>query len=178
MSYRQAMDTAWFKEHVQSMSRDIYWLDENSDVELGEPVILHPTLTGFVGNPIKKRRIKSYDNASPGVDMAIGVSLDIRYSTSGVSNDEKILRPDKYWPREITVMKLGIAPIINTHTGIEAIINDTAIPSNGGAESIRVLATGVRAAATTLGKWLQSTEATRPGLLFVNPQSFELYPST
>ena len=165
MSYRQAMDTGWFKEHTMALSKGRFWLDEFYDVELGEPVVKH-ALTGFVANPIKKRRIKSYDNATPGAEEPIGVSLDIRYSTSGVTEDQKIMRPDWYWPREITVMQIGICPVINTATGYQALINDKAVPADGGAQSIN--APGVTGT-YTLGKWLQDTIATRPGLLFVNP---------
>lgn len=165
MSYRQPMDRGWFKEHTQCLSKGKFWLDEYSPVELGEPVVRH-SLTGYVANPINKMRIKSYDNATPGAVEPLGVSLDIRYSMSGVTEDEKIMRPDWYYPREITVMQIGICPIINTATGYEARINDKAVPANGGAQSEN--APGV-STGYTLGKWLEDTEAQTPGLLFVNP---------
>jgi len=168
----------WFKEHTTALSKGKYWLDEQYDVELGEPIVIHPSLTGFVANPINKIRVKSYDNATAGAEMAIGVSLDIKYASSGVSNDDKILRPDYYWPRDMLAMQIGICPITNTHTGITINVNDTVVPSNGGCESLSTLGTGVRATAYTLGKALQSAPPGVPGLVWVNPQSHDKFPLT
>lgn len=165
MAYRQGF-TAFFKEHTTSLSKGRFWLDEGSDCELGEPMQLDTT-TGYVANPINKRRIKSYDNVTPGAEEVIGVSLDIRSVMTGATADEKIMRPDYYWPREITVMAIGICPVVNTATGYEAQINDKAVPADGGAQSVN--APGV-STGFTLGKWLQETLAQTPGLIWVNPQ--------
>jgi len=166
------MDTGWFKEHTECLSKGTFWLDERYPVELGEPTC-HTSETGYVANPINKRRIKSYDNANPGAEMALGVSLDIREMSSGVSSDSIILRPDLYYPREITTMFIGICPVRNTSTGYTTEINDTVVPTNGGCVSLGS-ATG---AAFTLGKAVSRALPTRPGLVWVNPQSFEAYNS-
>jgi len=169
MSSRNAY-TSFFKEHTECLTKGRYWLDEQYGVELGEPVCLHPTLTGYVGNPKNKRRIKSYDNATPGAEHAFGVSLDILYASSGVDKDTLILRPDHYYPREIAVMKIGICPIVNVATGYTAQMDEKALPANGGAVGF-----GAPGAATgvglhyPLGKWLDETPAQMPGLLYVNP---------
>lgn len=169
MSYRNAR-TSFFKEHTTSLSKGRYWLDEASAVTLGEPVCLHPTLTGYVGNPKNKRRIKSYDNATPGAEHAFGVSLDIRYVSSGVEKDDLIMRPDRYYPREITVMKIGICPVVNVATGYTAQIDEKALPANNGAVGFGApgAATGV-GVHYPLGKWLDETAPDTPGLLYVNP---------
>jgi hypothetical protein len=164
-AYRQGF-TAFFKEHTQALSKGRFWLDEDSDCELGEPMLIDSGQTGYAANPIKKQRIKSYDNVTPGAEEVIGVSLDIRSVMTGATDDEKIMRPDYYWPREITVMQIGICPIVNTATGYEAQINDKAVPSDGGAQSFG--APGV-STGFTLGKWLQRTPAQTPGLVWVNP---------
>lgn len=157
---------SFFKEHTTALSKGRFWLDENSAITLGEPVKIHTTLTGLVANPIRKRRIRSYNNATPGAEEVIGVSLDIRYSTSGITDDDRIMRPDRYYPREITTMAIGICPVLNTATGFAANINDKAFPAIGGAQPIGApgISTGF-----TLGKWLQDTPAQEPGLIWVNP---------
>jgi len=169
MSQRNAY-TSFFKEHTTSLTKGKYWLAESSPVELGEPVVLHPTITGYVANPKRKRVIKSYDNAIPGAEHAFGVSLDIRYISSGVSKDDQIMRPDWYYPREITVMKIGICPVVNVATGYTAQIDEKALPANGGAVGFGAPggATGI-GAHYSLGKWLDETPAQTPGLLYVNP---------
>jgi len=161
--------TTFFKEHTQALSKGRFWLDEQSSCTLGESMKLHPTLTGYIQTPIKKRRITRYSNATPGAEEVIGVSLDIRHVSSGITNDERIMRPDYYFPREITVMQIGICPIVNTATGYVAQINDKAVSALLGAQSINApgVATG---AGYTLGKWLQRTPAQEPGLVYVNPQ--------
>lgn len=162
----------WFKQHTTALSTGRYWLGEDYAVELGEPVCYHSD-TGFVANPKNKRKIKSYDNATAGAEHAFGVSLDIRYQKSGVSDETLVLRPDRYTPREITVMKIGICPIKNTHTGIAISIDDTVVPSNGGCETIGQYGTGLWSAKYTLGKSLEEIAATHRGLVWVNPESFE-----
>lgn len=157
--------STFFKEHTTALSKGRFWLDENSSVTLGEPVKFHAT-TGMVATPINKRRITRYDNATPGAEEVIGVSLDIRYSQSGVSDDDIIMRPDRYYPREITVMQIGICPIVNTATGYSANVNDKALPAQLGAQPVG--APGV-STGYTLGKWLQDTAAQEPGLVWVNP---------
>lgn len=169
MSNRNAY-TSFFKEHTECLTKGRYWLNEEYGCELGEPMCLHPTLTGYVANPKRKRIIKSYDNATPGAEHAFGVSLDIRYLSSGVSKDDKIMRPDWYFPREITVMKIGICPVVNMATGYTAQVDEKALPANGGAVGF-----GAPGAATgvgehySLGKWLDETLPETPGLLYVNP---------
>lgn len=169
MSYRNAY-TGFFKEHTECLTKGRYWLNEEYGVTLGEPVVLHPTLTGYVSNPKNKRVIKSYDHATPGAEHAFGVSLDIRSISSGVSKDDKIMRPDYYYPREITVMKIGICPVVNVATGYTALIDQKALPANGGA--VGFLAPGAATGVGNhypLGKWLDETPADTPGLLYVNP---------
>lgn len=158
---------SFFKEHTTALSKGRFWLDENSNITLGEPVKFH-ALTGLVATPIKKRRITAYDNATPGAEEVIGVSLDILYSQSGVSDDDKIMRPDWYYPREITIMQIGICPVVNTATGYAANVNDKAFPAIGGAQAVGApgISTGF-----TLGKWLQDTPAQEPGLIWVNPMT-------
>jgi hypothetical protein len=167
----------WFKEHTTALSKGKYWLADEYDVELGEPVVRHAD-TGFVANPINKKKVKSYDNATAGAEEALGVSLDIKYAISGVSSDDKILRPDYYWPRDMLIMQIGICPIVNTHTGYTTLVNQTVIPSNGGCESLGAQPTGLRADKTTLGKALQDAPPGVPGLVWVNPQSMDKYPLT
>ena len=168
MSYRNAY-TSFFKEHTDCLTKGKYWLDEQYGIELGEPALLHPTLTGYVGNPKNKRRIKSYDHATPGAEHAFGVSLDIKHVSSGVSKDDKMMRPDWYYPREITVMKIGICPVVNVATGYTAQMDEKALPANGGAVGFGApgAATGV-GVHHSLGKWLNDTPAQTPGLLYVN----------
>ena len=175
MSY-QAYD-GWFKQHTNAISTGTYWLADDYAVELGEPVCFH-SATGFVANPKKKRNIKSYDNAVAGAEMALGVSLDLRYMKSGVSTEDLVLRPDRYMPREIAVMKIGICPIKNTKTGAAIGINETVLPSDGGCEGIASFATGVRASKHTLGKALENIPADGRGLIWVNPNAVDKYPLT
>jgi len=167
--YRTAYHS-FFKEHVQSLSKGRFWLDEASDVDLGEPCVLHPTLTGYIGTPIKKRRIKSYDNATPGAEHAIGISLDIREISSGVSNDNIILRPDYYYPREITLMKMGICKMLNKATGYTAQIDEKCLPANGGGYPQGGPGTQ-SGSGYSLGKWLEETVPGEAGLVFVDPKA-------
>lgn len=169
MSARDAYQS-FFKEHTECLTKGRYWLNESYAVTLGEPCCLHTTLTGYVANPKRKRIIKSYDNATPGAEHAFGVSLDIRYASSGVEKDDKIMRPDWYFPREITVMKMGICPVVNMATGYTALMDQKALPANGGAVGFLApgAATGI-GAHYPLGKWLDDTPPALPGLLYVNP---------
>jgi len=165
----------WFKEHTTALSKGKYWLSDEYDVELGEPICRHAN-TGYIANPINKKFAKSYDNAIAGAEEALGVSLDIKSVISGVSDDDKIMRPDFYWPRDILVMQIGICPIVNTNTGYTTLVNQTVIPSNGGCESLGAYGSGIRNAKHTLGKALQDAPPGVPGLVWVNPESFERYP--
>lgn len=162
----------WFKEHVTSLSVGRYWLSEESAVTLGEPVCWS-SVTGLIANPKRKRRIKAYNNATAGADMSIGVSLDVRYASSGVDDEDKVLRPDRYYPREIAVMKIGVCPIKNTNTGMAISLNDTVLPTINGCETINNTATGLWDARYTLGKSLTEIAASGRGLIWVNPESFE-----
>lgn len=162
----------WFKEHTTSLSTGKFWLTDEYAVELGEPVCYHSD-TGFEANPKNKKKIKSYDNATAGLEHAFGVSLDIRYQKSGVDTTDLVMRPDRYTPREITVMKIGICPIKNTSTGTAIMLDDTVIPSDGGCETIAAHGTGAWDAKYTLGKALEEIQPTHRGLVWVNPQSFE-----
>lgn len=175
MSYQAY--SGWFKQHTDALSTGKYWLGEDYPVELGEPVCWH-SQTGFVANPINKRRIKSYDNATAGAEMALGVSLDLRYMKSGVSTENLVLRPDRYMPREITVMKIGSCPIKNMNTGVACGINETVLPANGGFEPITAFATGVRLSKHTLGKALEEIPMDGRGLIWVNPEAVDKYPLT
>ena len=166
---------SFFKEHVQSITRGQYWLSEESAVDLGEPVLLHPTLTGYVSTPKKKRRIISYPAANdPGELHAIGISLDIRHILSGVSNDDIIMRPSYYYPREIAVMQLGVCKILNmSPTGTTmAQIDEKAFPIDGGAvpESHASVPTGTAVTRYVLGKWLEETRGLEAGLVYVDPK--------
>lgn len=167
---------SFFKEHVQSITRGQFWLSEECGVDLGEPVILHPTLTGYISTPKKKRRILSYPSADdPGETHAIGISLDIRKIQSGVSSDDIMMRPSWYYPREIAVMQMGICKILNmgeTGTTI-AYIDEKAFPTDGGAvpESNAGVPTGVGVTRYLLGKWLEETRGLEAGLLFVDPKA-------
>lgn len=171
MSYQGYM--GFFKQHTTALSTGRYWLAEDSqDVTLGEPVVWHSD-TGFVANPKRKRKIKAYDNATPGAIMPIGVSLDILLRSSGVDEDDLRMNLKKYYPREITVMKIGICPIKNVSTGLDIDLNDTVIPAINGCESIGAKATGLWSDTYTLGKALEDIPATHRGLVWVNPESFE-----
>lgn len=165
MAYRDAY-TSFFKEHTDSLSDGKYWLDEQYDVELGEPCCVYTGITGHATNPKEKIRIKSYDNVTPGAEHAFGVSLDIRAGSSGVSKDNLMLRPDWYYPREITVMKIGICPVVNIDSGYTALMDEQAYPADGGA--VGPGAAGI-ATGFTLGKWLEDTAPVMPGLMWVNP---------
>ena len=163
---------SFFKEHVQSITRGEYWLSEESGIDLGEPVVLHPTTTGFVSTPKKKRVIKAYDNATAGAEHAIGISLDIRHLSSGVSSDDIIMRPAWYFPREIAVMKMGICKIINVGaTGTTAAaIDEIALPADGGATALSLA--GVQSGSGyVLGKWLEETKGQEAGLVYVDPKA-------
>ena len=171
---------SFFKEHVQSITRGQFWLSEESPVTLGEPVIIHETLTGFVSTPKKKKRIVSYPAATdPGTKEAIGISLDIRKISSGVTKDDIIMRPAWYFPREIAVMQMGICKIINMGaTGTTAAqINERAFPINDGAvpKSHTGIPTGVGVTVYPLGKWLEETHGQEAGLVFVDPKPEVLY---
>jgi len=98
------------------------------------------------------------------------VKLTILYASSGVTKDEKMMRPDHYYPREIAVMKIGICPIVNVATGYTALMDQKALPANGGAVGFLTpgAATGI-GNHYPLGKWLDETPAQTPGLLYVNP---------
>jgi len=178
-AYRQIYNS-FFKEHVQSMTRGQFWLSEESPVDLGEPVLLHPTLTGFVATPKNKRRIISYPAAyNPGEEHAFGISLDIRYISSGVSNDDIIMRPMWYFPREIAVMKMGICKIINMSASgsTAAQIDEQAFPIDGGAVPLSHanVPTGVGVIRYPLGKWLEETPGGEAGLVYVDPKAEEVY---
>jgi len=171
MSYQGYV--GFFKQHTTALSTGNYWLAEDSqDISLGEPVVNH-TDTGMVGNPKNKRKVKAYDNATAGAVMPIGVSLDIRLRSSGVSDDDLRMNLKKYYPREIAVMKIGICPIKNTNTGFDIGINDTVVPSVDGCENLGQFATGIWNTKYTLGKALEDIPANRRGLVWVNPESFE-----
>lgn len=171
---------SFFKEHVQSITRGQFWLSEEVGVDLGEPVLLHETLTGYVSTPKNKRRIISYPAATdPGTMHAIGISLDILKISSGVSDDDKIMRPDWYFPREIAVMQMGICKILNMGTtgSTAAQIDERAFPINGGAVplSAATVPTGVGVTVYPLGKWLEETIGQDAGLVWVDPKAEVLY---
>lgn len=166
---------SFFKEHVQSITRGQFWLSEESPCDLGEPMLLHPTLTGYVSTPKKKRRIISYPAATdPGTLHAIGISLDIRHILSGVSSDDIIMRPSWYYPREIAIMQMGICKILNmSATGTTmAQIDEQAFPINGGAVPLSHagVPTGTSVTRYMLGKWLEETRGLEAGLVYVDPK--------
>jgi len=164
---------SFFKEHVDSITRGSFWLSEESPVTLGEPVLLHETLTGYVSTPKKKRRIISYPSTDQaGEKNPVGISLDIRSILSGVSNDDIILRPAFYYPREIAIMQMGICKIINmAGTGTTAAaINEIALPIDGGAVPIS-FAARYTGSGYELGKYLEETKGQEAGLVFVDPKA-------
>jgi len=167
---------SFFKEHVQSITRGQFWLSEESACDLGEPMIIHETLTGYVSTPKKKKRVVSYPSTASyaGEKHAIGISLDIRKISSGVSNDDKIMRPSWYFPREVAIMTMGICKIINMNgTGTTAAaIDDKAYPIDGGAVPVGTagIPTGVGSTLYPLGKWLEETPGKEAGLVFVDPK--------
>lgn len=169
---------SFFKEHVQSITRGQFWLSEESACTLGEPMILHETLTGYVSTPKKKKRVVSYPSTAtyPGEKHAIGISLDIRKisSTGVVTKDMKIMRPSWYFPREIAIMTMGICKIINMGaTGTTAAqIDERAYPIDGGAvpKSYATIPTGVGTTLYPLGKWMEETPGQEAGLVFVDPK--------
>lgn len=167
---------SFFKEHVQSITRGQFWLSEESACDLGEPMIIHESLTGYVSTPKKKKRVISYPASAtyPGEKHAIGISLDIMKISSGVSNDDKIMRPSWYFPREIAIMTMGICKIINmSGTGTTAAqIDEQAFPIDGGAapKSYASIPTGVGTTLYPLGKWMEETPGQEAGLVFVDPK--------
>lgn len=164
---------SFFKEHVDAITRGQFWLSEESACTLGEPMILHETLTGYVSTPKKKKRIVSYPSAADaGAKHAIGISLDIRKISSGVSSDDKIMRPSWYFPREIAIMTMGICKIINmAGTGTTAAaIDETALPIDGGAVPYS-FATAHTGSGFVLGKWMEETPGQEAGLVFVDPKA-------
>jgi len=175
-AYRQVYHS-FFKEHVQSITKGQYWLDEYSSVLLGEPVIFHPNLTGLISTPKKKRIIQSYPAAADAGELhAFGVSLDIRGNMSGldteIGKEILMLRPDIYYPREIAVMQLGICKIINQAGSgtVAAQVDEIALPIDNGAVPLSY-AGHYTGSGFTLGKWLEETPGQEAGLVFVDPKA-------
>jgi hypothetical protein len=164
---------SFFKEHVQAITRGQFWLSEESACTLGEPMILHESLTGFVSTPKKKKRIVSYPSGSnAGAKHAIGISLDIRSILSGVTSDDIIMRPAYYYPREIAIMTMGICKIINMAASgtTAAAIDETALPIDGGAVPLS-FASAHSGSGFVLGKWMEETYGQEAGLVFVDPKA-------
>lgn len=167
----------WFFDRLTALSTGKYWLVEDSqDLQLGEPVVW--AATGFQINPKRKYKIKAYESETPGLYMPLGVSLDYRLQSSGVADATIAQRPDKYYPREITICKIGVVAVKNVATGIAINLNDTVIPAINGCVSIGYHATGVWESKYTLGKSLEEIPTEEYGLIWVNPMSFDRHDIT
>ena len=160
----------WFKEHTTALTKGKYWLEDDQEIGLGWPVC-KSTATGYEENPIKKAKVTQFTGTA-GAKECIGVSLDIKKVKSGVSNDDIIMRPAWYFPRDMLVMQIGICPIKNMSTGYTIPLNETVVPATQGCEGLGTFPTGVQASKYTLGKALQDIPPNQPGLVWVNPQSF------
>lgn len=140
-------------------SRGQYKLDDDSDIEFGEPFI---RLTGMETIPFNKRLVKSYDE-SPGVEQTIGVSIVDKEVLTGVSAEDLALHTSvHYKQRDILIFKRGAITVKNVGTG-DITEDDTVIPADGGMEKMTV------DTQFSLGKALMDVPAGEYGLIFVEP---------
>jgi len=157
-------------ESIQSLSKGETWLREDYGVDLGEPVSLIGGITGTWPNAVfRKFLIKSYD-AAAGAEECLGVSLDKRYASSGVSLSNAmmtaeelfVLRPQLF-NREISILLEGVCMVKNVDTSLTIEKNDTVIPANGGCE--KMTATGQY----SLGKSTQRILPGMRGMIIIKP---------
>jgi len=149
----------WDKSSCITTTRGEYVLDENYDIEFGEPAVLAGT--GTTATPIKKMTVRSY-KGNAGASGCLGVFVDWNEDISSWTAEDFALKGSYVRERDVLIVLRGPVSIMNVGTG-DIQPHQTVIGADGGCEKMTVNTQ------KSLGKALQFIPAGKRGLVFVDP---------